>query len=234
VPNPAWRLAWALSTLKDADERILIDGFYDGVQAPTVAEIAALELIPDDSADTLSRLGLQSPLRGVTGVDYQRRHLFEPTCNIAGLTAGYQGPGSKTVLPARASAKVDFRLVVDQDPDELVARLRRHLDGHGFSDIVMRVHATERAGRTPLDDPFVGVAQAAAVDAYGREAVVVPTMAATGPMYHFIHDLGLPSVMAGINYVGGRDHAPDEHFRIEDFRRGTKHVAAILHRFGAA
>jgi acetylornithine deacetylase/succinyl-diaminopimelate desuccinylase-like protein len=76
------------------------------------------------------------------------------------------------------------------------------------------------------------VAQAASLDVYGREAYIVPSMAATGPMYSFVHDLGMPAVMAGINYVGGRDHAPDEHVRIEDFRRGTKHIAAILRRFG--
>ena len=83
-----------------------------------------------------------------------------------------------------------------------------------------------------MDDPFVAIAQAAAVDVYGREAFIVPSMAATGPMYHFVHDLGLPCVMAGINYVGSRDHAPDEHVRVSDFRNGTKHIAALLRRFG--
>jgi len=63
---------------------------------------------------------------------------------------------------------------------------------------------------------------------------VVPNMPATGPMYHFVHDLGLPSVMAGINYVGGRDHAPDEHIRLADFYLGTKHIAALLQRFAEA
>jgi acetylornithine deacetylase/succinyl-diaminopimelate desuccinylase-like protein len=231
VPNPAWRLAWALGSIKDPQENILIEGFYDGVPAPTEEELAALRMLPDEGREFLDSLGLHEAVLGVKDVDYRRRHIFEPTCTINGLTSGYQGKGTKTVLPARASAKLDFRLVGDQDPDDIIAKLRRHLERYGFDDVVVRQSSTERAARTPMDDPFIDVAQAAARDVYGREAFLVPSMAATGPMYHFVHDLGLATVMAGINYVGGRDHAPDEHVRIEDFRRGTKHIAAILQRF---
>jgi acetylornithine deacetylase/succinyl-diaminopimelate desuccinylase-like protein len=234
VPNPAWRLAWALGSIKGPDEQVLIDGFYDGVKTPTEEELAALRLLPDDGEQFLESLGLHGAVLGVKDVDYRRRHIFEPTCTINGLTSGYQGQGTKTVLPARASAKLDFRLVDDQDPDDLIAKLRAHLERFGFDDVVVRQSSSERAARTPMDAPFIDVAQAAARDAYGREAYLVPSMAATGPMYHFVHDLGLATVMAGINYVGGCDHAPNEHVRIEDYRRGTKHIAAILHRFAEA
>jgi acetylornithine deacetylase/succinyl-diaminopimelate desuccinylase-like protein len=234
VPNPAWRLAWALGSIKAPDERILIEGFYDGVKKPTEEELAALRALPDDGAEFLESLGLHDALLGVKDVDYRRRHIFEPSCTINGLTSGYQGKGTKTVLPARASAKIDFRLVDDQDPQDIIEKLRAHLGRFGFDDFVVHQSSTERAARTQMDDPFIDVAQAAARDAYGREAYIVPSMAATGPMYHFVHDLGLPTVMAGINYVGGRDHAPDEHVRIADYRNGTKHIAAILYRFGDA
>ncbi len=232
VPNPAWRLTWALSTLKGADERVLIDGFYAGVRPPAEQELAAVIALPDESQETLRSLGLDAAVLGVSGLDYRRRHIFEPTCTIDGLTSGYQGPGAKTVLPARASAKIDFRLVVDQDPKDIVAKLRRHLRRNGFDDISVKVLGSERAARTPIYDEFVSVVRETARQAYGRDAHVVPNMPATGPMYHFVHDLGLPSVMAGVNYAGGRDHAPDEHIRIEDFRLGTRHIAALLARFG--
>lgn len=232
VPNPAWRLAWALSTLKSADERVLIDGFYDDVRSATEGEMAVLKALPDEATRTLSDLGLKSGVLGVQGVEYWRRYVFEPTCTIDGLKSGYQGPGAKTVLPARAMAKVDFRLVVDQDPEDIMRKLRRHLDAHGFEDVVIRQFSTERPARTPIDDPFVDIAQEAARRAYGRDAYVVPSMAATGPMYHFVHDLGLPVTTAGINYVGSCDHAPNENIRVEDFRLGTKHIAALLQRFG--
>jgi acetylornithine deacetylase/succinyl-diaminopimelate desuccinylase-like protein len=234
IPNPAWRLAWALASMKAPDETVLIDGFYDDVKAPNEEELATVRILPDESTATLQSLGLASAVLGVQGVDYRRRHIFEPTCTIDGLTSGYQGQGAKTILPARASAKLDFRLVVEQDPDDIVRKVRRHLDKYGFEDIAIRQFSTERAARTPIDDGFVMVCQEAAREAYGKDAFVVPNMPATGPMYHFVHDLGLPSVMAGINYVGGRDHAPDEHIRVEDFRFGTRHVASIMSRFGLA
>jgi acetylornithine deacetylase/succinyl-diaminopimelate desuccinylase-like protein len=231
VPNPAWRMAWALASIKAPDERILIDGFYDDVQDPTEEELATLRLLPDEGTEFLASLGLHAAVLGVKDVDYRRRHIFEPTATINGLTSGYQGQGTKTVLPARASAKLDFRLVNNQDPVDIIRKLRAHLDRMGFEDVVIHQSSTERPARTQMDDPFVAVAQAAARDVYGKDAYIVPSMAATGPMYHFVHDLDMPAVMAGINYVGGRDHAPDEHVRIEDFRRGTKHIAAILHHF---
>ena len=232
VPNPAWRLAWALAGIKAPDERILIDGFYDDVKDPTEEELATLRVLPDEGTEFLASLGLHAAVLGVKDVDYRRRHIFEPTATINGLTSGYQGAGTKTVLPARASAKLDFRLVDQQDPEDIVAKLRTHLDRLGFEDVQINRSSMEKPARSAMDDPFVEVAQTAARDVYGRDAYIVPSMAATGPMYHFVHDLNLPTVMAGINYVGGRDHAPDEHVRIEDFRRGTKHIAAILYRFG--
>ncbi len=233
VPNPAWRLAWAMASLKGPDERILIDGFYDDVRSPNEEELASLRVLPDEGAQMMADLGIETAVLGVQGVDYNRRHVLEPTCTIDGLTSGYQGPGAKTILPARASAKLDFRLVVDQDPEDIMRKLRRHLNQNGFEDVILHQFSTEVPARTAMEDPFVGIAQEAARDAYGRAAHVMPNMPATGPMYHFVHDLGLPCVMVGVNYIGGRDHAPDEHIRVEDFRLGTRHVAALLQRFAS-
>src|ERR687886_551410 len=130
VPNAAWRLTWALGTLKDARTgRILVPGFYDRVQPPgqRIAELADRE--PFDLAQYRALFGIDNFLEGWDGREARRHYLFDPTCTICGLTSGYQGPGGKTVLPAQASAKLDFRLVPDQDPDEICSLLRRHLDG---------------------------------------------------------------------------------------------------------
>lgn len=234
VPNPAWRLAWALASLKGPDERVLIDGFYDAVRPVTEEERAAVLAMPDQAPETLASLGLDRALLGLTDAAYRVRHIFEPTCTIAGLNAGYQGPAAKTVLPARAAAKLEFRLVVDQEPKDILAKLRRHFDRHGFEDVRIVAHSQEKGARTRIDDPFVALCRETAKLAYGRDAVIVPNMAATGPMSYFVDDLGLPSVMTGVNYVGSRDHAPDEHIRIEDYRLGTRHIAAILQRMGEA
>lgn len=190
VPNPAWRLVWALSTLKDADERIIIDGFYDGVLPPTPEEEAALQSLPADEDDRLRSLGLTGFLKGVRGIQYHRRHLLEPTCTIDGLTSGYQGAGAKTVLPGTASAKLEFRLVPEQEPEEVLGRLRRHLDGHGFEDVSLVRVSAERPVRTALSSPFVKLVCRTAEEVYGRPPRLLPNMAGTGPMYHFARDLG--------------------------------------------
>src|ERR1700694_1704973 len=129
LPNAAWRLTWALASLKGTDERVLIRGFYDAVRPPTAQEEELLKAMPKGAADISEEFGLGGLLGGVTDVN---RAYFSPTANIAGIGAGYQGEGSKTVIPARAFAKVDFRLVPNQDPDDINAKLRRHLDAGGF------------------------------------------------------------------------------------------------------
>ena len=231
LPNAAWRLAWALSSIKGPDERVLIDGFYDAVRPSTPEERAAVEAMPSEEVETLKSYGVEEALTGVRGLEYRLRHLFEPTATIDGLTSGYEGEGAKTVLPARAMAKMDFRLVPDQDPDDISTKLRRHLDSRGFSDITLRLLSGERPARTPVSDPLVEVVRRAVVDVYGREPLIVPTMAGTGPLYPFVSTLGLPTADIGIGYPDTRIHAPDENIRIKDFRNGTKAVAALLQRF---
>src|SRR4030067_659570 len=158
--------------------------------------------------------------------------MIEPTATIDGLSSGYEGEGRKTVLPARALAKMDFRLVPDQRPDDIFAKLRRHLDSRGFGDMTLRSLGAERPARTPVTDPRVEVMRRAVRDAYGQEALVVPTIAGTGPLWPFVATLGLPTADIGIGYPETRIHAPDENIRVEDFRAGAKGIAAGLARCG--
>jgi len=232
LPNAAWRLAWALASIKGPDERVLIDGFYEAVRPATPEERAAVEAMPSEEAETLKSYGIEEALTGARGLDYRLRHLFEPTATIDGLSAGYEGEGPKTVLPARAVAKMDFRLVPDQDPDDMLTKLQRHLDTRGFSDITVRRLSAERPARTSASDPFIALVRQAVRDIYGREPIVVPSMAGTGPLYPFVATLGLPTADIGIGYPEARIHAPDENIRIEDFQRGAKAIAALLGRFG--
>ena len=234
LPNAAWRLAWALSTIKGPDERILIEGFYDDVRPPTRAERAAIEAMPSDEEDTLKAYGIGATTTGVRGLEYRLRHLLEPTATIDGLSSGYEGEGAKTVLPAKAMAKMDFRLVPDQDPDDILAKLRAHLDRHGFGDVEVKSLGGEHPARTPITDPFVEVTRLAVREAYGADALIVPTMAGTGPLYPFIETLKLPTTDCGIGYPDARIHAPDENIRIEDYLLGTKAIAALLGQFGGS
>ena len=232
VPNAAWRLVWALASLKDADERVLIPGFYDDARGPTAQEDKFLRDLPAEEELLLQSLELRDFVCGVRGYDYQRRLIFSPTCTINGLSAGYEGPGMKTVLPAEATAKVDFRLVPDQDPAEITELLRRHLAQQGFDDIDVTTHEGELPARTDADDPFVALVRSTARAVYGEEPVMVPNMEATQPLHPMMSVLGVPMASSGIGNPESRIHAPDENIRIGDFIAGTKHVAAIIEALG--
>ncbi|MEJ2012247.1 MAG: M20/M25/M40 family metallo-hydrolase [Anaerolineales bacterium] len=231
-PNAAWRLTWALSSLKGPDERIRIPGFYDRVEPPSEKDLELLASIPDVSADMLERYGLAGFIKGITGgLDLEREAIFSPTCTICGLSSGYQGPGSKTVLPAEATAKVDFRLVPDQDPEEVVLLLRNHLDQQSFEDVEITYLGGEHPARTDLESPFLNMVVDSAEEVYGVPQRVMPMSGGSGPNHPFIHDLKLPVATAGIGSPFGNVHAPDENISIENFVQGVRHTARIIARF---
>ncbi len=232
-PNAAWRLIWALNTLKDPDEHIRLPEFYDAVIPPTERDIQMLAELPPVSEEYLSRYGLDHFLK-----DYQNDtelkidSIFEPTCTICGLTSGYQGPGSKTVLPAKASAKVDFRLVPDQTPKQVLQQLRDHLDREGYLDVDIKFLGGGPAARTDPDHPFVKLVVETSLDAFGETMQLVPMVGGSGPNYAFVKTLKLPVVTTGIGYPGGNAHAPDENIRIDLYLKGAKHISRIIHAFG--
>ena len=233
VPNPAWRLVQALATLKDVDsDRVLIEGFYDDVRAPTAAERELLERFPLEEDEMLASWGLDGFIGGLRGVALQEKLLYAPTCTICGLVSGYTGPGTKTVLPREARVKLDFRLVPDQRAEDILAKLRAHLERHGFGDLEIVVLGPEDPAQTDLDHPLVGVCRDTAREVYGVEPVLRPRMAGTGPMYLF-HRAGLTATVdgVGIGHHGSLVHAPNENVFVEDYYRGIEHVIRILDRF---
>jgi acetylornithine deacetylase/succinyl-diaminopimelate desuccinylase-like protein len=227
-PHAAWRLVWALNAIKGPDGRVRVPGFYDDVVAPTARDMAMLAALPDTAEEHRHNYGVPEFFPSLEGVELRRESVFVPTCTICGLTAGYQGPGIKTVQPARASAKVDFRLVPRQDPADIAAKLRRFLDAQGFADVKTSQIGGESPARTDPDDPFVGLVLDAARDVYGKEPEVWPMVGGTGPNHIFIHGLGVPVATLGSGYPGSRAHAPDENIRVEDFRRAMKHFARVV------
>lgn len=232
-PNAAWRLVWALNTLKGPDERILVPGFYDDVQPPSARDRELMEALPDPSDDYKSRYGVPYFTKGLTGgTDLKIEEVFTPTCTICGLTAGYQGPGSKTVLPKRASAKVDFRLVPNQNPEKILASLRTHLDAHGFSDIQIENLGGDFPARTDPDHPFIKLVVDTAKEVYDKPMAVIPITGGSGPNHPFIHVLGLPVATGGMGYPDTRTHAPNENIRIDLYLKHARHVARIIAELG--
>jgi acetylornithine deacetylase/succinyl-diaminopimelate desuccinylase-like protein len=231
-PNAAWRLVWALSTLKGPDERIRIPGFYDDAKQPSVRDRELMEALPDVAEEYKTRYGVKHFIKGLTGgTDLKMEEVFTPTCTICGLTSGYQGPGSKTVQPAKASAKVDFRLVPDQMPEDILKKLRAHLDAEGFEDVQITSLGGEPAARTDPDDRFVQTVVRMSEEVFEVPMALVPMVGGSGPSYPFVHDLGLPVATAGLGHPDTRAHAPNENIRVDLYLKHARHMARVIKEF---
>lgn len=231
APNPAWRIIWALHSIKQSDERIKIDGWYDHVREPSSSELELLKGIPFDEQRNKSEMGLSSFLLGREGLDAVRMLLYEPTCNVCGFMSGYIASGSKTVLPSKAIAKLDFRLVYDQNPEDLLEKLKLHLIKHNFRDIdVVRLNSLEPS-KTPVNAPIAQAVIAAAKEVFRNEASVAPSAAGSGPDYLFTKRLGLNSVWAGCASAFSQAHAPNEFELVGDFFKGIEYAGTIMENF---
>ena len=231
-PNAAWRLVWALSTLKGPDERIRLPGHYDTVRPPSARDRELMAAVAETAEEYKTRYGIKKFLHGLTdGVELRLAEVFEPTCTICGLTSGYQGSGSKTVQPARASAKVDFRLVPDQTPEQVLKALRQHLDAEGFPDVQINFLGGESPDRTDPDDPFLALVVETARPVYGKPMQVVPMVGGSGPNHIFSHYLKVPIATAGLGYPGTQAHAPNENIRLDLYLKAAKHIARVMKAF---
>jgi acetylornithine deacetylase/succinyl-diaminopimelate desuccinylase-like protein len=231
LPNAAWRLIKALNSLKGPDERILIPGFYERALPASALDLDLFEALPDTEAWLRETYGVKEFLGGLKGRALDRA-VFNPTCNIDGLTAGYQGEGMKTVIPRGASAKLDIRLVPDQDPEDIFARLRLHLDQSGFADVSMIQLGAMWPYKAAGDDPLVRLAARTAEAVYRKAYLIDPLAGGSSPVYAFAKPLGeVPVIWAGVGYADSRAHSPDENLRLVDFLNGARHIAYILEGF---
>ena len=231
VPNAAWRLVWALASLKNERDEITVDGLMEHVRTPNAQDLAVLERLPFDEAGWERIHGIDGFVGGLRGTALKQRYFLEPTCTICGLGSGYQGAGSKTVLPAVAGAKVDFRLVPDLTPELVRELLRTHLDARGFTEIEITPHHGERPSRWPSDSDVAIAAVAANRATYGTELVVYPLMAGSGPMAQVCDQLGIPAVGFGSGNAGSANHAPNENIAIVDYLDHIRAFGRFLHAF---
>jgi acetylornithine deacetylase/succinyl-diaminopimelate desuccinylase-like protein len=233
VPNPAWRLVQALSTVVSPKGVITIDGFSSHVAPLTAEDRQLLKTVELDEAGLRREFRVGAWVRGMTGRELAKELIFGPTCNICGIRTGHTDAGAKTVLPGAATARLDFRLVPDLTPELVVNLLRRHLDARGFEDIeIIELGATAYAKSSPKS-----VAARAAVESaeevYGAPPVVYPLDPASGPVGPVCGVQYPPTPLAsfGVGYFGSNPHGPDENVRIEDFVAGVKYFGRVLHRF---
>lgn len=231
IPNPAWRLVWALSTLKNPNNRVTIPGFYDQIRELTPREKEAVARIPCDEAELLRYFGIQEFLPGRFSKEYYINLVSEPTCNIAGIHSGFTGEGTKTVLPATASAKIDFRLVPDQRPGDILDKLKDHLKAQGFGDIEVTEHHHILPSRTPIDHPAVEIILAALKEVYGLDPIVFPNIGGAGPNYVFTEILDIPCFVVPHASHDQANHAPNENMDVEGFFRGIRTATTVFQKF---
>ncbi len=232
APDAAWRLVWALNSIKDNQENILIDGYMKYVREPSAAQMEMLQHIPMEEEEIKNKWGIHEFLKGRSGLDALKALYFAPTATVCGLTSGWQGMGTKTVLPAEATAKVDFRLVPDLTPDIVVDLLRKHLDRSGFTDVEIVSYDGYRAEFCDVEAPIVKAAERAAKRIYGQTPVMIPNSPGSGPMWSLSSFIGgVPVVSAGISHSDARVHSPNENIPLQNYYDGMRYIGALIDEF---
>lgn len=231
VPNPAWRLVRLLAELVHPDGRVQIPGFYEAIREIDDTTLQMLANFPFDSAGERRERSLATWQRGISDGDAGRELRLGSTSNIAGFTAGYGGPGAKTVTPAMATVKMDFRLVPDQDPAEIAEALKAWMRHQGYEDVELQVVSSQRPSRGRADHAIVDAVLKAGAE-LGIDCRLAPNSPGTGPIYPMCDRLGL-SMVSGEAVARSTSlfHSPNEHIHLEDFIQGMKHFVATLDTF---
>ena len=233
APTPAWTLVHALAALRAPDGRITVPGFYEAVRQPDEAEQAMIEALPVDAERMEADLGASGAARWQHAAPWQTSPWealgFQPNCNIAGLTAGYQGQGTKTVIPSRASAKVDFRLVADQDPETVFAAVKCQLE-HSAPGIRVRRTASVPPSATSPSTPLAAPVIEAVRSATGVDPLLRPRLGGTTPDFVFTRILGMPSILVPYGPPDMNHHAPNEKMTLAALQRGVACSLEICRR----
>lgn len=177
LPNAAWRLVWALSTIKDSREEILIEGFYDTLQYVEDELVDLLNTLPDYAHALAHQWGVKSTLSDLQSFQLYYTHLLTPTCTVNYIGTEREAQASDTTtIPAEARAQIDFHLVPGQDPQDILSKLQQHLKKQGFDDVQMQLLASGPPLYTPMNNPFVQMVRRATQVGYGREPHLLPIL----------------------------------------------------------
>ena len=229
APNPLNVLSRILGQLHDADGRVQVPGFYDDVEELDERERRRLAELPFDEAAFLGSAGLTAST-GEAGRSTLERIWTRPTCDINGMWGGYTGPGSKTVIPAKASAKVSFRLVPQQNPGKILAGLRTFLAQRMPPDcrFDLTTHATAAALRIPVDSPYVRAARRALEQVFPQAPVLIGMGGSIPAVEAIKRLLGMDALLLGFGLADDRVHSPNEKFELRCFTNGMRAHATLL------
>ncbi len=227
--NPVSELARLLASLHDAEGRVDLPGFYDGVRDLPAGQAAAWQALGFDEAAFLGEVGLTLPA-GERGVPALQRLWARPTAEVNGVGGGYSGPGAKTVIAAEAGAKVSFRLVPGQDPAAIAAGFAAAMQTRAHPGVAVRVNvlSTGPAFEAATDSRFVAAARSALADEYGRPAVLVGSGGSIPVVESLKRVLGLDTLLMGFGLDDDQVHGPDEKFDVRCLHQGIRSHARLL------
>jgi acetylornithine deacetylase/succinyl-diaminopimelate desuccinylase-like protein len=236
APNPFVALAQIIARLKDESGRILIPGIYDTVVPPGSEELTAWKSLPfDEEHYRQTEVGSRA-LIGETGYSVLERTWARPSLDVHGMPGGFTGAGAKTVIPAKALAKVSIRLVPEMTPAESFRLYReyiRQVTPPGVDVDVRLIHSGD-ACLIPTDNPYIRAATAALKDIWGKETVFIRSGGSIPIVGDFARHLNLPSVMMGFGLPDDNLHAPNEKFQISNFYQGIDSIIRFLEIAGTA
>lgn len=230
LPNPVTRMAQAVSTMLDADGRVAIEGFYDGMEPISDEQRRFAAALPPEFLPGPEEFGVRAFERAEP-VDSM---FFEPRMCVCGIEGGYTGEGLKMAVPTSARAKIDFALLKGQRPSRVAELLRTHLDRHGFDDIEITVLSDAPPSAVRSDHPLVATAVASLESVWGRPPVVIPSIGGGGVFATFVDAVGLDCLLVPYAQPDMQEHSAREHLSLEWFRNGIKTSAEIYRRLSIA
>jgi acetylornithine deacetylase/succinyl-diaminopimelate desuccinylase-like protein len=235
APNPLEALSRIIGKLKDESGRILIPGFYDDVQKPTDAELKAWKSLPFDEEHYRKTEVGSNVLTGEPDYPVLYRTWARPTLEVHGMPGGFVAPGAKTVIPAKASAKISMRLVPNQNPDDILKKYEnfvKSITPKGIQ-IKIKVHSKGEAIVVGTDNKYIKAATEALHDVFKKDTVYIRSGGSIPIVTDFENVLQIPSVMMGLGLPDDNLHAPNEKFHIPNFYRGIEAIINFFHRLAA-
>ena len=234
VPNPAWRLVQALSTIMSPKGVITIDGFGSHIAPLTAEDTEALKTVELDEGALKREFRIGHWLRGLKGRALAKEHIFGATCTICGIQTGHTEAGPKTVLPSTAMARLDFRLVPDLTPDIVLKLLRDHLNVRGFHDVEIVELASSPFTKSSVNSTVARAAIDSTLEVYSAPPVIYPLDPSSGPVGAVcgVTSPAMSVVSFGTSHAASNPHGPDENIRLDDFLQSIKYFGRIINRLG--
>lgn len=230
LPSASWRLIWAIASMKDSNENITIDGFYDDIAPVTDADLAVLDKLPYEEGRIRKSMELRGFLHDASGLELKKNLYMKPSFTVSGLEAGEMYKGPRGIVPHTASARLSFYLVPNQSPERIRDLVRKHLDAHSFSDVEVKAAGKAYPVRTPVTIKERKALEEAAQLVYGKSLVIEPTQLGAGPAIAVRRVWPeLPVVGIGPGNNDGNHHAPNENLKVDDYMKAIKYVVAFLY-----